>query len=366
MSNSALHLAAKNNDVSFIESLLPEVDNIDARDDFNRTPLILAAEFNRGHTHSTSIELLLKNGANINAQDNEGRTPLHHLIINRSNLKTVNLLLKFNPDVNVKDNNGRIPLFEAAAHEKNVAIVDLLVKRGSDVNNVSTEDGSTPLHSASKIRSNKKTIKCLFENGANLNAQNYRGVTPLMQLFYPPTKTFAANFKKGSLSILKIILEHFALLQALGTTVDPKIIEFITKWALYEDYFQRCTDELTYAKSAKLGNSWLTCYDILTGSEMKLKNYAGNQELMADFKIRLKHFKIYGALMQKNVAEGTEKREFFDAASIRLSDCLPIFNPNHLVVRDVLDCLSTKELTRLCDREFKKFMYRKKKNLAAR
>lgn len=90
----------------------------------------------------------------------------------------------------------------------------------------------------------------------------------------------------------------------------------------------------------------------MVGSKRSLKNFAGNQDLIEDFKNNdcSKMFPIYSASMPKNIEKGIKRREVFDKSSVLLSINLPIFNPNHLIIRDVLDCItSTKDLIKFCN-----------------
>lgn len=78
---------------------------------------------------------------------------------------------------------------------------------------------------------------------------------------------------------------------------------------------------------------------------------ARNEDLVRDFKMSdcSNKFLIYGKQIQKNMEKGLYRSKFFDRSSILLCDSLPIFNPNHLVIRDVLDCTTTNDLYHLCN-----------------
>lgn len=61
-------------------------------------------------------------------------------------------------------------------------------------------------------------------------------------------------------------------------------------------------------------------------------------------------FPIYRVSVKKNVKKGMKRRELFDKSSVELSNCLPIFNPMHLIIRDMLDCiLGKKYLSTFCN-----------------
>lgn len=367
-SYTALHRAAKDNKESTLKLLLLKGSHhVNARGDYDWTPLHFAAEYNRGDSHYSTIEILLKNGADVNAQVIGGKTPLHYLV-RRASVKTIQLLLNFKPDLNIRDVDGKISLFDAIFY-KNVEAARILIDHGSDVNSVNLSNGETPLHEICYWK-NLKIIKFLVEMGADVDALDYNTRTPLMVLldeYIKPEKILNFFLKYSDVNTLssneryvskltevafdrKIILKHLAKLQALDMSLEPVILESVSKKEGLYDYFLQCTNELALAKTTKPKDMWVTYFNLLVDNKRKLKNYAGNKSLIKSFYKTncLSKFPIYGDEMHKNVDEGIKRRELFDKSSIRLSDCWPIFNPNHLIIRDVLDCVTKNDLSMLC------------------
>lgn len=68
-----------------------------------------------------------------------------------------------------------------ACQSNNIKKITEILDRGIDVNCVDFDTGSTPLHWAC-AKSQQHAIRLLVERGANINAQNKRGVTPLHSL----------------------------------------------------------------------------------------------------------------------------------------------------------------------------------------
>jgi hypothetical protein len=67
-------------------------------------------------------------------------------------------------------------------HEKQVILAKQLIEHGANVNAVSSPGGNTPLHNACYTGNvtNLDFVEFLLEEGADPNAQNHLGLTPLM------------------------------------------------------------------------------------------------------------------------------------------------------------------------------------------
>ena len=78
---------------------------VDKKDKFGRTPLHIAAEYNR----LTIAKLLITHGANINAQDYNGETPLHKAVYNQR-IGIIKLLLDKGAKLDIPNRRGMTPL----------------------------------------------------------------------------------------------------------------------------------------------------------------------------------------------------------------------------------------------------------------
>lgn len=367
--DTVLQKAVKDNDVSQIKKLISQGADVNecSKDDWS--PLHVAASFNTNDSHFEAIEVLLKNGANVNARNDLGSSPLYYLVTethDQHNLKTIKLFSNFGADFNLQDNKGLVPLIGAIS-EGSIEVVKLLVECGSAIDNINFTNERTPLHEACRY-GKVKVIKFLLKNGADVNALDGKGQTPLFHLLNSIASVSAIPvffmikyadvnvINNGGhnildhappLNIWKVVLEHLAKLQVLDLNVHPSLYDTISNKDEYSEYFIKCTEELSLAKNKKLKNSWITLFDLLVDDRKKLKNYAGNKDLIKHFQSSdfLQEFPVYGAQIQAKVNKGLERRELFDKSSIVLSKFLPIFNPNHLIIKDILDCLlSTKDL----------------------
>lgn len=379
---TALHFAAESNDETLVAQLLDRGANVDAEDIVEDTPLHLAAMDNNGSSHYRVIETLLKSGANVNAANNVGYTPLFWLAI-KGSFDLVQLYLNFNPDVNLTFGGGCNILFPAICYEQDVDVVQLLIDFGIDVNH-GNDEGEVPLHCACARLSNKKfnLIKCLLKNNANANAAASDGLTPLIhavdnklgkktmkKYFFFLMEHTDFNVTRQDVNIFtyydkplleylwKMILEHLAKLEILEIPVNSVYLNIISGKKEFNNYYKLCQAELLTAKNTKLINSWLTYLNLLVDSRKNLKNYARNKDFIKVFKKSdcKNNFPIYGAIMNKNLSKGIERRKLMDKSASVLSNCLPIFSPTHLVIRDTLDCIMSSENLSVFCKSFQKY-----------
>lgn len=368
-----LEEAVARNDVIEVDRLISLKADINSKDCNGETPLHKAAFANRDYSHQTVIYLLLKNCADVNAQNEQGETPLHKSI-SKSNPQVVELLLNFHAYVDAKDNYGRTALY-LAAYENNFEIVQLLANSGANVNVHVTDSPVTPLHLASTAM-NEKMIKCLLDHGADIHARDLQGRISLMlyagNLRYKKKHSTNHKVEKEMLKILlecsdlsinsevagtgyeyliinrcyewtwELIFEQVAKWKIVNLSVHPSLPNIIKNNDDNRQYFFQCEEELSLAKNTKFKNSWITYLNVLMDDPTKLKNYAGNEDLLQDFKKGLwtDEFPIFGLLMQANMKKGIETRKLFNKSASSMSNYCPIFGPTHLIIRDLLDCLN--------------------------
>jgi len=232
-----LHTAAYNNEVLLIEDLLSEGRYIDPHDNLGRTPLFWAAikgnsaavrvliyyfadinaKSKSGFTplhaasrygHIEVMHLLLKAHAKVNERDDDDNTPLFYAI-QSENPKAVALLLDHGADVDIQNKGGKTPLYEAIVYNS-APVVGLLIKHKAAVNNINSKKGLTPLSRAlmsstintaialmlyaagarlninpfnifvhAIFQHNMDTLRLLVGIGANINATDDQGFTPL-------------------------------------------------------------------------------------------------------------------------------------------------------------------------------------------
>jgi hypothetical protein len=88
--------------------------------------------------------------------------------------------------------------FDYSTHEKQLILAKQLIEHGANVNAVSIPEGETPLHKACHgvNVTNLDFVELLLEKGANPNAQDHQGMTPLMYTipYAPGAAKFLLNW----------------------------------------------------------------------------------------------------------------------------------------------------------------------------
>ena len=189
-----LHDAVSFGHKEAVAVLLKEGANVHARDLFRKTSLNYAAC--KGHTE-IAIQLIDAR-ANIHTKNGEGDTLLHEAT-HCNQPKMAALFLQQGIDIEVKDKSGGRPL-HAAVLGVHVEIATLLLGAGAKIN-AKNKYGNTPLHqvgfrkfrfrverlfrdNGAKYTKDQyvKLISQLIDAGAEINAQNDDGNTPLHEV----------------------------------------------------------------------------------------------------------------------------------------------------------------------------------------
>jgi ankyrin repeat protein len=221
-----LLLAVLNDHYDTATYLIQKGANVNKWDWFGRTPLYIAVDLNtipRGGrpdrpsldetTSLQIIEQLLAAGANPNAQlklappfrniGNDrgldgilgiGTTPLIRAA-KALDAAAIRLLLEKGANVSLSNVRGITPTMAAAGvgsvdadtrgiyttddvQQRSIASLELLLKAGGELNAKENNRGLTPLHEAARWGWND-VVKYLVDHGADLNAKDNRGMTPV-------------------------------------------------------------------------------------------------------------------------------------------------------------------------------------------
>jgi ankyrin repeat protein len=157
--------AAKEPDKLAVRALLKQKVDVNARDGDGATALHWAARWD----DLESADLLIAAGADVNAADDLGGTPLW-VACAEASASMVDRLLRAGAKPNVALMSGETPLM-AASHVGNLNAVKSLLIRGADVNTTEHGRGQTALMWATAER-HANVVEALVEVGANVHARS--------------------------------------------------------------------------------------------------------------------------------------------------------------------------------------------------
>lgn len=168
---SALFRAVQKNLHDIVAALLDRGADVNAYNDVQYTPLLLACATGKAE----SAEVLIEKGANLRTKTPASDTALH-LAVQAGTASITNLLLCKGMKINLVNQANETPLHVAALHNQG-ALVGLLVNAGAKINAV-TKELVTPLHIASQ-RGNTAVAQQLLHHKAHVNVKDKQSKSPL-------------------------------------------------------------------------------------------------------------------------------------------------------------------------------------------
>ncbi len=151
---------AKLSDIAGVVSSINSGANVNARDDFGWTPVMVAAE----NGSETILRILLKNGGNVNVRNKYDWTPLMYAARN-NHYSIVKLLLKNGAETSLVNSEGWTALMWAAAKGYKDILLELL-NNGSDYT-IKDFRGQTAF-SHSRVNAHFEIAEILLSRGAKI------------------------------------------------------------------------------------------------------------------------------------------------------------------------------------------------------
>lgn len=220
-----LHAAAEEGQLEVVKMLLGMNADLAQVDEHGRTPLMYAAE----EGQLSVVQFLVEKGSKVNQQDKQGRTAISYAAGERQT-EVVRFLLGKGADLTLLDENGNSAL-DFAARENAGEVVKILL---------STKEGAKQLNGNVSILVNASeegalpVVRQLKEAGANVNAPDENGTTPLM-----------AASEEGQEQVVQYLL-------SVGAEVNAKTKEAWTALAFAARENQPEVIQLLLAKKADL------------------------------------------------------------------------------------------------------------------
>ncbi|XP_005102364.1 ankyrin repeat domain-containing protein 17 [Aplysia californica] len=207
--NTALHEASRLGHLEIVRYLISNGAKVNVKNKDGHTSLMLAAQ--SGHaevvrvlleegeacvhvltkTEATALEfvpndradivkLLCQHGVDVNHRDKEKETALTSSLKRRGkmSLELLNCLLLYGADVNIPDRHEQSPLLLAVSCNEEDEIISRLIDAGADPN-AANRRGTTPLIQA-VWRDRNRVIRLLAEAGANMDACDREGNSAVM------------------------------------------------------------------------------------------------------------------------------------------------------------------------------------------
>jgi ankyrin repeat protein len=172
--------------------------DVNAQDDSGDTPIHIAFRHFDPSQHDGDITVLTylinQNNVDVNTKGEDGYTILHDICskINKFPLDVFKLLIEtMGCDVNAQNDSGDTPLHDAFCHFDpnnggDITVLTYLINQKNVNVNIKGEDGYTILHHACINKLPLDIVKVLIEtHGADVNAQNDDGSTPIHKIFDP-------------------------------------------------------------------------------------------------------------------------------------------------------------------------------------
>ena len=155
------------------------------------------------------IKQEIKIGTDVNERGRNGNTLLWNIIEcyegPKTKIKVVQLLLENGADTECICENNQTVFFKTIFNDK---LREILLEHGADVN-AKNDDGNTPLLFADQL----EIVKILIEHGADVNVKNNNGDTPLF---------FANQFE-----IVKILIKHGADVNAKNNDGNTPLLQAV-------------------------------------------------------------------------------------------------------------------------------------------
>lgn len=362
---SLLHFAVQHGNLGFVRMVLDAAANVDTRDNWGRTPLRDAVATNNIRV----MELLISRGANVHTVDSIEFENLLHEAAAANALGFDGRILSFILEngcfnVNQLDSAGRSPIFYTTLAENKYSSL-MLLEAGANLNSLNLQYGAAAHQEDTAVSFYIRFL--LYDDNYGDDKFDHRFFKFIVdRTDFGVINSDGRNLITAILSnervfvqlrpLHKILIQHLAKREFTNEQNGPiaSILEWIQATQELKDYMTSCKQELRSASTLNFNDSWVTCRHIISQPSLQLIKFAGNSDVSGGLNVleTLTTFPIYGEIIVRRMENAIENRKYFDEASKILSHFLPIFGPDHSIIRDLLFTLTKKDWKIFCS--FKK------------
>lgn len=377
---TALYNAIDSCDEALVLLLLNKGASVDVKTESGCTPLNWAAQVNNNNSHESIVRKLLDFGSDVNCVTEDGWTPFHDMIM-RCSFDTLSFCID---KVDMKQQSLAVrSLLHGVAYNEDQNVMNLVLDRGIPVDLKDDEDGDTPLILAcNKIRTDY--VRQLIARGADVNAKNKFGATPLLvsvicaiSIDAESQPKLAEESKKvikllleagcdlnqkiiyrGEQTVLEVLIEQkeLVLIEPADMIVQHAVkVEVKTGKPVLDEYnlavinadpdlmchYARCRTELEAMKNRKIQDTLVTYFSVLAEPLEVVARYGRNEEIVKEFEASdyQTAYPIYGSQLKDKFQEAMCRRDRKEKVLTVLSDTMQFADPSSAIFETIFKYL---------------------------
>lgn len=294
------------------------------------------------------LTAVLANGGNVDDYDEELMTPLHHVVKNG--------FKRFIPTMK----NYKKPYYVRCDDKEREEMIETLLANGADIN-ARDVAGMTPLHHSVINTKDSGAAVFLIKQGADFNAEDEDGssIIDYCRINEEREDGFGVNEYRVIDTIIQLakdLLKEIVLrVHIENAYLSPNVLREIKKNKELTKFYDRCVKETEKLKREKFSKSNVSLADIIRTKNMnQLVAYAGNQIIVQYFQagyFKLK-FIVYSGAIQDHFAPALLRRDLLDHQNVKEffnflpggNDAVPLPNLPATFTKEVFTCLSNEDL----------------------